>query len=73
MDVKLLTQTGDYGINGVQAGTVLFQFLPEEQGLVLLILQGLLEITSCPHARAEFEKLIAILDPSAHPDRSMMN
>lgn len=73
MDIKLLTQSGDYDLIGVQAGTVLFQFLPEERDLALLILQGILEITSCPHARAEFERLIVMLDPSAHPDRSMLN
>ena len=73
MDVVLLSDDGDYGLHGAQAGTVIFQFLPDERGTALLILEGLLEITTCPHTRAEFETLIAILDPSAHPDRSALN
>lgn len=73
MDVKLLTQNGNYGINGVRAGTVIFQFLPEERSEALLILEGLIEITTCPRTRAEFEKLIATLGPSARPDHSALN
>lgn len=73
MDIKLLTQSGDYDLIGVQAGTVLFQFLPEERGTALLILKGLCEMTNYPPARAELERLIGIIDPSAHPDSATIN
>ncbi|MBP9751658.1 MAG: hypothetical protein KBD19_02255 [Candidatus Moranbacteria bacterium] len=73
MDVRLLPMDGDYGLRGVQAGTVLFQFLPEERGLVIQILEGIYAATECPEARSEIKKILMVVDPSICPDRSVVN
>lgn len=73
MDIKLLTRDGDYDLIGVPAGTILFWFPPDEHSLALLILKGLCEVTIHPPARAELERLIEVIDPSARPDGATVN
>lgn len=73
MNVTVLTRDGDYGLSGVQGGTVIFQFLPEERGLAIQILEGMHAVTECPDARAEIKKILMMFDPPTHPDRSALN
>jgi hypothetical protein len=73
MDVRLLPVDGNYGLNGVQAGTVIFQFLPEERDLVLLILQGMYESATCVEARAELRNLMTMLDPVVRREGAVIN
>lgn len=76
MDIKLLALDGDYSFDDVPAGTILFQFLPEEHDLALRILEGMHKAMSCPEARAEIERLMEMIrlsSPSTYPDRTMVN
>lgn len=74
MDIKLLALDGNYCLDDVPAGTILFQFLPEEYDLALRILEGMHKASIHPEARAELERLMKMISASStHPDQAMMN
>lgn len=73
MDIKVLTNDGDYDLLSVPAGTVLFLFPPDEWATALLILEALCEITTYQPTRVELERLIGLMGPSAAPVRTTVN
>ncbi len=74
MDIKVLGVDGNYGLEGVRAGTILFQFLPEEHDLALRILEAMHKASNHHEARTEIERLMRMIsESSTHPDQAMMN
>ncbi len=74
MDMRLLALGGDYRLDDVPAGTILFQFLPEEHDLALRILEAMHKASIHHEARAEIERLMKMISASSiHPGQAMMN